>query len=208
MQVTNLTRIISIFVFVFGVGMGVNAERESAREVVEQATNELLAKLKEIQPLYEDDKEKFFDEVEASVDPFIDFEGFARGVMAKYYRRATDEQKQRFVSKFKDSLVRTYGDVLVGFDGQEVKVLDGAEDSVREDRASVNLEIKGTSGEIYPVTYTMVYTDSGWKLRNITVEGINIGLQFRSQFSSYMQEHGNDIEKVIENWDIDDADDA
>lgn len=202
MQLINVIRTFVIFVFVLCVGIEVKAERQAVHEVVEQATNELLAKLKEIQPLYESDKEKFFAEVENSVDPFIDFEGFARGVMAKYYRRASDEHKQRFVQKFKDSLVRTYGDALVGFDGQKIKVLESSGESGREDRASVKLEIHGTDGQVYPVTYTMVYVDGTWKLRNLTVEGINIGLQFRSQFASYMQEHGNDIEKVIENWDV------
>lgn len=207
MQLTNLIRIFPIFVLIFCVGIEANAERQAAHEVVEQATDELLAKLKEVQPLYESDKEKFFAEVKKSVEPFIDFEGFARGVMAKYYRRASDEQKQRFASKFKDSLVRTYGDALAGFEGQKIKVLESSGESAGEDRASVKLEIHGTDGEVHPVTYTMIYKDGIWKLRNLTVEGINIGLQFRSQFSSYMQEHGNDIEKVIENWDVD-PDDA
>ncbi len=155
----------------------------------------------EIEPLYEKDKEAFFKEVEGSLAPFVDFEGFSRGVMAKYYRRASDEQKERFARKFRDSLVRTYADALIGFENERMEIVESRENG--PDRATVKVNIHGTDGQVYPVDYTMIYTGSRWKLRNLVVNGINIGLQFRSQFSTYMQKYGNDMEKVIENWDVD-----
>lgn len=206
MNMRKTVKKLSVVVLLFGVGLGASAERKSAHEAVEEATNQLLDQLKEIQPLYEDNREEFFQKVETTVSPFIDFEGFARGVMAKYYRRATDAQKEQFVETFKDSLVETYGDTLVGFEGQKVEVEKPSHEDPDSDRASVKLKIHGADGQVYPVTYTMVRQDGQWKLRNVTVEGINIGLQFRSQFASYMREHGNDIDKVIENWDVDEDD--
>ncbi|MEX2489054.1 MAG: ABC transporter substrate-binding protein [Pseudomonadales bacterium] len=190
-------------VLLFSVGIGASAEPESAHKTVEKATSELVERLKEIRPLYEEDKDKFFQEVENAVSPLIDFEGFARGVMAKYYRRATDAQKEKFVETFKESLVETYGGTLAGFQGNKVEVEKPAHEDADSDRASVKLKIHGADGDVYSVAYTMIRQDGRWKLRNITVEGINIGLQFRSQFASYMREHGNDIDKVIENWDVD-----
>lgn len=203
MNMRNLVKKLSVVVLLFSVGVGAGAERKSAHEAVEEATNQLLEQLKEIQPLYEDNKEEFFQKVENTVSPFIDFEGFARGVMAKYYRRATDAQQEQFVETFKDSLVETYGDTLVGFEGHKVEVEKPSHEDPDSDRANVKLKIHGADGDVYPVAYTMVRQDGQWKLRNVTVEGINIGLQFRSQFASYMREYGNDIDKVIENWDVD-----
>lgn len=179
-----------------------SAAEQAAHEAVRQATDELLAKFEEIQPLYEKDKEKFFAEVETSLAPFVDFEGFSRGVMAKYYRRASEEQRKRFVDKFRNSLVRTYADALVGFDNQKVEVVEPRKPS-EGDRASVEVKIHGSDGKIYPVDYTMIREEGKWKLRNLVVNGINLGLQFRSQFSAYMQKYNGDMEKVIKNWDVD-----
>ena len=36
--------------------------------------------------------------------------------------------------------------------------------------------------------------------RNIVVNGINLGLTFRSQFYSLMEKNNNDISTVIDKW--------
>ncbi len=174
----------------------------SAYEEVKRVTDELLKKLIQVQPLYETDRQKFYQEVDQSLGQFIDFDGFSRGVMAKYYRRATDEQKARFVRTFRDELIQTYSKALVEFDNEEVIVKP--EDKPQKDprKAKIRLEVHGKDGTIYPVDYSLVQKNGNWKLRNIVINGINIGLQFRSQFSSSMQKYKNDIDLVIENWNV------
>ena len=46
----------------------------------------------------------------------------------------------------------------------------------------------------------MVRIDGQWKVRNVIVEGINMGLLFRDQFAQAMQAQGGDLEAVISNW--------
>ena len=173
------------------------------RQAVEDTTDVLLAKLLEVKPLYESDPDKFFEEVDSALGPFIDFEAFSRGVMAKYYRRAKEEQKARFEQTFRLGLVKTYAKALVEFDNQRVDVLesDGARD--KKDRASINLVIHSQGGAQYTVNYSLGLVGDVWMLRNVTIEGINVGLQFRSQFAAYMQKYRNDIDQVIDNWDVD-----
>jgi phospholipid transport system substrate-binding protein len=65
------------------------------------------------------------------------------------------------------------------------------------------LEIHGANNAIYPVEYSLTLEDNRWLLRNVSIEGINIGLQFRSQFASFMSQYRNDIDQVIENWTVD-----
>lgn len=175
-------------------------------ESVRESTDALLQRLVEIQPLYESSPEAFFVEVDKSLAPHIDFDGFARGVMAKYYRRADDEQKEAFSEKFRSALIQTYAKALVGFDNEKVEIVEDGSgvDPKRPDRAVVNLEVHGSDGTIYPVQYSLALVDDQWKLRNVVVEGINLGLQFRSQFGEYMQKYRNDIDEVIANWNVDD----
>tara|TARA_R110002110_G_scaffold221031_7_gene435176 strand:+ start:256 stop:825 length:570 start_codon:yes stop_codon:yes gene_type:complete len=185
------------------LSMPVSAATPDPKQAVQEATDLLLAKLVEAKPLYEEDPKKFFAEIDSALGPFVDFDGFSRGVMAKYYRRATDEQKAKFVETFRIGLIETYAKALVEFDNQKVVVLEPTVDPDRPDRASIGLEIHGENNKVYPVEYSLVLEDDRWLLRNVVIEGINIGLQFRSQFASYMQKYRNDIDEVIANWSVD-----
>lgn len=181
------------------IGFGAPDPKQS----VEETTAALLAKLVEVKPLYESNPEQFFKEVDSALGPFIDFKAFSRGVMAKYYRRADDAQKSRFEETFRLGLIQTYAKALVEFDNQKVDVMESGSARKKEGRASIDLLVHGQAGAQYTVNYSLGLVDDVWKLRNITIEGINIGLQFRSQFAAYMQKYRNNIDLVIDNWVVD-----
>jgi phospholipid transport system substrate-binding protein len=173
------------------------------KQAVQAATDKLLAKLVAVKSLYAESPGEFFLEIDQSLAPFVDFDGFSRSVMAKYYRRATDEQQLQFVETFRKGLIETYSRALVEFDNQTVVVLDPSIDPQRPDRASIGLEIHGANNRIFLVEYSLVLVDNEWLLRNVVIEGINIGLQFRSQFAASMRKNRNDIDAVIQTWSVD-----
>lgn len=179
------------------------AQQQSAYESVKESTDILLKRLVEVQPIYETDPEKFYSEVESALEPYIDFEGFAKRVMAKYYRQATPAQQQTFIETFKTELIKTYSTALLEFDNEKVVVLPPDSAKRDEDRATITLEVHTSSGSVYPVQYQLGLEGEKWLLRNVVINGINIGLQFRSQFAAAMQRYGNDIDKVIDNWSVD-----
>ena len=123
--------------------------------------------------------------------------------MAKYYRRATDAQIARFESVFRQGLIRTYAKALVEFDNQRVEFVDTTAAESEPDRASIDLQIYGQQGAVYRVNYNLVLIGNDWKLRNVTIEGVNVGLQFRSQFAAYMDKYSNNIDEVISHWTLD-----
>ena len=70
-------------------------------------------------------------------------------------------------------------------------------------RANVKQEIRLASGEVYPVIYSMFRSEDGaWRMRNIIVNGVNMGLTYRNQFSSAATDarYGGDMDKVIDGW--------
>ncbi|MGI9323018.1 MAG: MlaC/ttg2D family ABC transporter substrate-binding protein, partial [Pseudomonadales bacterium] len=127
----------------------------------------------------------------------------SRGVMAKHYRKATKQQRHTFQQSFRLALVKTYARSLVEFDNERVVVLPPKRSDLKADKATIKLEIHSKTGNIFPVQYQLVRRDGKWLLRNLIVGGINIGLQFRSQFGAFMQRYRNDIDKVIANWSVD-----
>ena len=198
-------RLFAAFLLMFSLG---TVQAQTAYESVNESTTILLERLVEVQPLYEEDPEKFFTAVQEALSPYIDFEGFAKRVMAKHYRTATEEQRAAFLSRFEDALIRTYATALLEFDNQKVVVVEPTTPQKREDRATILIEVYSGSGTLYPVHYQLGLEEDGrWLLRNVIINGINIGLQFRSQFNAYMQKYKKDIDLVIENWEVE-VDDA
>ena len=187
---------------------GEAVEGESAYDAVQRSTKELLQKLREAQPIYEQDPERFYAAVDSALAPYIDFASFAKGVMARHYRDATPAQRAAFQKTFRDLLTRTYARALVGFDNERVQVLPPDEDDQSASapdgaRTVVKLEVHGSSGDVYPVQYQLVRREGRWLLRNLIVNGINIGLQFRSQFGASVKKYRKDIDLVIANWSVD-----
>ncbi|WP_447752871.1 Tgt2/MlaC family protein [Pseudomonas nicosulfuronedens] len=172
---------------------------QTAQQVVQQTVDGLLSDLKTNKASYKANPQAFYDTLNRILGPVVDSEGIARGVMTvKYSRGATPEQIKRFEEAFKNSLFQFYGNALLEYDNQDIRVLNTGKQE--QDRASVNMEVVGGSGAIYPVQYTMVNQGGEWRLRNVIINGINIGKLFRDQFADSMQKNRNDLEATIAGW--------
>jgi len=172
----------------------------SAHEVVQQTTDTLLADLKANKEQYRSNPSAFYRSLDNILGPVVDVDGISRGVMTvRYSRQATPEQMARFQESFKRSLMQFYGNALLEYNNQDIRVLppSGKQDP---QRTAVSMEIKDGNGTVYPLSYTMVSQGDTWKLRNVIINGINVGKLFRDQFAQSMQNHGNDLNKVIDTW--------
>lgn len=172
----------------------------NAHEVVQQTTDTLLADLKANKEQYRSDPAAFYQALNDILGPVVDVDGISRGVMTvRYSRQASPEQMARFQENFKRSLMQFYGNALLEYNNQDIRVLPVAGQQDPQ-RAAVNMEIKDGKGVVYPLSYTMVAQDGTWKLRNVIINGINVGKLFRDQFAQSMQNNRNDLDKVIDTW--------
>lgn len=178
------------------------AVARTPQQVVEETSTRVMEVLDANRDTYRQDTDAFLQGLNEVLDPVVDFEGIARSVMTvRYSRSASPEQMERFIETFKRSMVQFYGNALLEFDSGNIRVLPpSGRGEQSPDRASVNMEIRANNGNVYPVTYTMVNLDGQWKVRNVIVEGINIGLLFRDQFAQAMQSNRNNLDRVIDNW--------
>lgn len=171
----------------------------SAHDVVQQTTDQLLGDLKANKATYKQAPQDFYAALDRILGPVVDSEGISRSIMTvKYSRKANAEQMKRFEDNFKRSLMQFYGNALLEYDNQGIRVLPAKAEGT--ERASVGMEVKDSKGTIYPVSYTMVQINGQWMLRNVIINGINIGKLFRDQFADSMQKNGNDLDKTIDGW--------
>ncbi|NCE92531.1 phospholipid-binding protein MlaC [Pseudomonas sp. L13] len=171
----------------------------SAHDLVQDTTSKMLADLKANKEQYKQDPSKFYNALNTIVGPVVDAEGISKSIMTvKYSRKATPAQMQTFQENFKKGLFQFYGNALLEYNNQGIVVDPAKEES--GDRAEVGMKVSGSNGAIYPVSYTLTKINGEWKLRNVIINGINIGKLFRDQFADAMQRNGNDLDKTINGW--------
>ncbi len=125
------------------------------QQVVQGTVDELLSDIKANKAAYKADPQKLYATLDRILGPVVDAEGIAKSVMTvKYSRQASPEQIKRFEEVFKNSLMQFYGNALLEYDNQDIRVLPSSA-KPSDDRASVNMEIRDSKGTVYPVSYTM-----------------------------------------------------
>jgi len=175
---------------------------QAAFDVVQTATDSLLEQVAGKRELYMDDKELFFTDVDELLSSVIDFKRIARRVMAKHYKKAEPEQQEAFEVVFKRSLLKVYATALLDYNNERIVILPPlAKKKVSPKRQRVDIEFYSANGQKYPITYSMYLNkQSEWKMENVIVNGVNIGLTYRNQFAHLMKANQNDVDLVVAGW--------
>ena len=114
------------------------------------------------------------------------------------YLKSSTEQRSEFIEVFKNSLLDTYASTLAQWGDQKI-VTNFSNKTTFEKIEDVNQDLL-TESNSYPITYKVRKSGEGWKIINIIVNGVNLGLTFRNQFRALAEEFDGDIDKVILNW--------
>ena len=197
----RILRVVAILAATIGFSSGLHAE--SAYDTVERVSAEVLGKVEEWRSVYEEDPDKFFDEVASVLDPAVDYRRMAFVVMGReYYLAASDEQRERFVVVFRKSMLETYAKGLLSVSNERVETL--RPDRIDESVTNTDVEqILHSSKGKYSIIYRMrLGSDGVWQLNNVTLEGVSLGSTFRNQFQQSAEKHGGDIDKVIDAWQL------
>lgn len=173
---------------------------ENPQQILQQATDTLLARITKEKETLKKDPQALYNLVEENITPFMDVDGIARRVMGQYYKQATPAQQAEFKRVFKQSLIRTYAKGLTNYEGQKV-VFKPYKPGSDPKKAQVDVDVQGSTGQVYPVTFQMQMDKTGaWKVQNLILNGINLGLTFRNQFGSAVEANRGSIDKAIAGW--------
>lgn len=175
------------------------ANWQEASEVVDAATRDMLALMDSDRFKGNDDVEPLMLEIEKVISPVVDFPYIAKSVMGKYYRRASDAERERFVEVFKTTLLRTYAKSITGFELSRYEIQPPAGESPEPDKQVVTVQVRSSGGETYSLVYYMLKQGDRWTLVNVMVDGINLRITFRNQFSDLYQQNRT-IAATIDSW--------
>lgn len=169
-----------------------------AHRVVAEVTGEVFDLIRETQAQEHIDIRIFKADVYDLLNPRLDWAGFSRGVMGVHFANASDEQRDSFVESVRSILLEFYAEAMLRLRDQELRVVPPSGPSSNPDRVNVDLEFVGADGSVIPIVFYMrrASGDNTWRLVNINLSGINLGLTWRSQFGRIMDTAG-DIDQAI-----------
>lgn len=204
MKKSSVTLVRQWFVLLALVAMllpiAAQAQSKSPEALIRENVNEFMQQLSGREEYYANNLDELKALVNESLNDVADFRYIGASVMGSYFRNATPEQRSRFADVFRQTLIDTYTRGLVTFDYDELRVLSDQRGQRHEDQASVDMEVVANNGQVYPVSYSLRLSDGEWKVVNVIVNGINLGLTFRNQFDQSMREHNRDYDAVIRSW--------
>jgi phospholipid transport system substrate-binding protein len=161
-----------------------------AQQLIETATQNLLAELKANSAQLKAKPELIYPILEKNILGHFDFKTISRAVLGIHWRRATDTQKARFEQEFRNMMVRKYASAMLSFSNQKVSITP-FRPSGRDDRAIVNTKITQTGGPDIAVNYVLFKNKQNeWKVYDINIEGISLVLTHRSEYSSAIRSMG------------------
>ena len=180
------------------VGFG---QELTATETAEIGVEALLKTVENAKGYFLTDKDLYFSEIEGVLNTFVDFEAVAEVVMNRYASAASELQKQRFANILKTTLTRFYGASLISYSGEQLIFLPptSPESDPRADTI-VGMELRGSDMNLRLQYQMFINENNEWKLKNLSLAGINLGRQYFTQFSALMSEYDEDINLVLDNW--------
>ena len=183
----------------FGLTTPAHAHAEEPDQIIMVVSEQVLDAVKAEKETFKNNPQPLKTKLLTLMEPHTDFESFAKGVMGGYYDEATPEQREKFMHDFKSTLIDLYTKALVAFEVKEMKVQDTNYRNAKS--ASVVMVVTSPDENTYLVQYSMRKDDADkWVVRNVVLDGVNLGLTYRNQFKSAMETNGHDLDKVILGW--------
>lgn len=173
------------------VSLGAQANTPEPEALIRNTVDEVLTVIRQDKDIKAGNKEKVNALVDEKVLPHFNFAHMTRLAVGKYWRKATPEQKKVLEIEFRNLLVRTYTNAFTTYQDQEVEVkpLSMASDATD---VTVKTSINNKSKPPTYVNYDMEKTARGWKVYDLSIEGVSLVTNYRGTFAEQIQRNGID----------------
>jgi len=160
-------------------------------ELIESSANVILSGIDTRRAEFRKDPTGLYDLVEKTLLPNFDTPYAAQLVLGQHWREATPDQRKRFVDAFYKSLLYQYGDAMIDFTADRLKVFP-TKVAAEDVRATVRTEIKRSNGTKVAVNYTMRKVNGAWKAWDVVIDGISYVKSYREDYGADVQQNGLD----------------
>ena len=140
------------------------------------------------------DREKRFHEMFVSS---FDVPAIARFVLGRYWRTASDPQKDEFLKLFEDMIVKTYNNRFKDYKGEQFVITGtrGDGDSAMVSTNVVSAQVR--NGQAVKVDWRVLRPQGKLKIVDVIIEGVSMSLTQQQEFGSVIQRNGGQIDGLL-----------
>lgn len=170
------------------------ASAQEPARIVEDTAGRILEQIDARRAEFEQDPAALKQMVRAELIPMLDQEYSARLILGGQGRGLPEEKISKFANALSTVLTDRYSTGLLRFRSKEQMEILPPNPNDNERLTRVRTRIKLENGGFAPVDYAFRKTEEGWKVFDVTVEGISYILTFRNQLAPKVAAQG--IDKV------------
>jgi len=158
-------------------------------DLVRETSSQVLAKVTDRKQELNESPEKIADLVTDIIMPHFDFSRMSRLVLGKYWRKASDSQKNEFIEQFQTLLIRTYAIALLNYSDQAIEYLPLHEKSDAS-KVMVKTEVKSSGAPPIPINYRLHLNEGRWKVYDVIIDNISLVSNYRTGFANQIRRKG------------------
>ena len=126
----------------------------------------------------------------------FDVSGMGKWVLGRYWRRATRAEKREYLVLFEDLIVSTYTKRLSAYTGESLKIIKVASRIQTQLMVFSHIE-RGSQQKPIRVDWRVDFSDGGYKVVDIVVEGVSMKQTQRSEFASVIRRDGGKVDSLL-----------
>ena len=136
------------------------------------------------------------DRLRTIADQDFDSPRIAQFVLGRHWRSASDAERREFVKAFKAFMVQVYATRFRQYSGAIFKVLGQRQDG---DSATVSTEFEQANGQPpAKVMWQVAKQTNGYKITDVSIEGISQAVTYRQEFSSVIEQHSGQVSALTQ----------
>ena len=167
------------------------ADNLAPEVLVKTTTMDVTTILKRDKAVLLNDSTKLYALIDAKVVPHFDFNQMTILAVGRYWRQATPAQQQVLIKEFRTLLVRTYANALAEFNNQVIEfkpfnMVANATD------VTVQTQVKQPGAQPISIDYSMEKTVTGWKVYDVSIDGVSLVTNYRGSFATEIRNSGMD----------------
>lgn len=159
--------------------------------LVRALSNDLLEAIRADKTLQTGDIARLNKLIDDKILPYVNFEKMTQLAVGRGWRQASPEQRQTLTREFRQLLVRTYAGAVSQVTDHKIEMKPFRAQPNDTD-VLVRTAVVPSRGEGIPLDYRLEKTDAGWKIYDVNVAGVWLVENYRSTFSSEINQGGVD----------------
>ncbi len=187
-----MKKFIVLFVSLFIWTQGVNAEITRAKaEAFMSEIGEKVIYLLTDNSISDQERADQFREI---LETKFNVKAIAKFVLGRYWKQASEEEKERFLNLFTETTVASYATRFKEYTSERFDILGSRSES--DEGVTVSTQIVRPNGPPIPIDWKIFEKNGEIRIYDVILEGISMSITQRSEYASVIQKGGGQIESL------------